>query len=148
DHIKGKCPTWGSTGVTEPRPFNMMFKTQVGPVADPASFAYLRPETAQSIFVHIGNVLATTSRKLPFGIAQVGKGFRNEINPRNFLFRVREFDMLEIEYFVMPGTEDEWHQRWLDAGLRWWESIGVSRERIQVYDVPKADLAHYSKRTI
>jgi len=147
DHIKGKCPNCGSTDLTEPRPFNMMFKTAVGPIADSDSFAYLRPETAQGIIVNFANVLATTSRKLPFGIAQIGKGFRNEINPRNFLFRVREFDMLEIEYFVMPGTEDEWHQRWLDDRLRWWQSIGISRERIQIYDVPKQDLAHYSKRT-
>jgi glycyl-tRNA synthetase len=147
DHIKGKCPNCGSTDLTEPRPFNMMFRTAVGPVADADSFAYLRPETAQGIFVNFANVLATTSRKLPFGIAQLGKAFRNEINPRNFLFRVREFDQMEIEYFVMPGTEDEWHERWLQDRLRWWESIGVSRERIQVYDVPKDELAHYSKRT-
>jgi glycyl-tRNA synthetase len=133
--------------LTEPRPFNMMFKTAVGPIADAESFAYLRPETAQGIFVNFANVLSTTSRKLPFGIAQIGKGFRNEINPRNFLFRVREFDMLEIEYFVMPGSEDESHQRWLDDRLRWWQSLGISRDRIQVYDVPKEDLAHYSKRT-
>jgi glycyl-tRNA synthetase len=147
DHIKGVCPNCGSNNLTEPRPFNMMFKTAVGPVADSESFAYLRPETAQGIFVNFANVLATTSRKLPFGVAQIGKGFRNEINPRNFLFRVREFDMMEIEFFVMPGTEEEWHQRWLDDRLRWWQSIGVRRENIQIYDVPKADLAHYSKRT-
>ncbi|MBC8078161.1 MAG: glycine--tRNA ligase, partial [Chloroflexales bacterium] len=147
DHIHGVCPNCGSTNLTEPRPFNMMFKTAVGPVADSESFAYLRPETAQGIFVNFANVLATTSRKLPFGVAQIGKGFRNEINPRNFLFRVREFDMMEIEFFVMPGTEEEWHQRWLDDRLRWWQSIGVRRENIQVYDVPKVDLAHYSKRT-
>src|SRR5262249_59308251 len=104
----------------------------------------VRTETAQGICVNFANVLATTSRKLPFGIAQIGKGFRNEINPRNFLFRVREFDMMEIEYFVMPGTEDEWHQRWLEDRLSWWQSIGISRERIQVYDGPKEDLAHYS----
>ncbi|MCG8348646.1 MAG: glycine--tRNA ligase [Chloroflexales bacterium] len=147
DQIHGRCPNCGSTDLTEPRPFNLMFKTQVGPVAESGSFAYLRPETAQGIFVNFANVLATTSRKLPFGIAQVGKGFRNEINPRNFLFRVREFDMMEIEYFVMPGSEDEWHQRWLEDRLRWWENIGISRDRIQVYDVPRDDLAHYSKRT-
>ncbi len=147
DHVVGKCPNCGSTDLTEPRPFNLMFKTQVGPVADSGSFAYLRPETAQGIFVNFGNVLATTSRKLPFGIAQVGKAFRNEINPRNFLFRVREFDQMEIEFFVMPGTDEEWHERWLEDRLRWWESIGVPRHRIKVYDVPKADLAHYSKRT-
>jgi len=147
DHVHGKCPNCGSTDLTEPRPFNMMFKTQVGPVADPDSFAYLRPETAQGIFVNFANVLATTSRKLPFGIAQVGKGFRNEINPRNFLFRVRELDMMEIEYFVFPGTDEEWHQRWLEERLRWWESIGVRRDKITIYDVPKDELAHYSKRT-
>ena len=147
DHIHGRCPNCGSTDLTEPRPFNMMFKTQVGPLADDESFAYLRPETAQGIFVNFLNVLQTTSRKLPFGIAQIGKGFRNEINPRNFLFRVREFDMMEIEYFVMPGTDEEWHARWLEDRLRWWQGIGVPRNRIQVYDVPKEDLAHYSKRT-
>ena len=147
DHIKGKCPNCGSTDLTEPRPFNMMFKTQVGPVADSDSFAYLRPETAQGIFANFANVLATTSRKLPFGVAQIGKGFRNEINPRNFLFRVREFDMMEIEYFVMPGTDEQWHEHWLEARLSWWAGIGVPRDQIQVYDVPKADLAHYSKRT-
>lgn len=147
DHIQGRCPNCGSTDLTEPRPFNMMFKTQVGPVADSGAFAYLRPETAQGIFVNFANVLATTSRKLPFGIAQVGKAFRNEINPRNFLFRVREFEQMEIEYFVEPGSEDVWHERWLEDRLRWWEGIGVSRERIKVYDVPREDLAHYSKRT-
>jgi glycyl-tRNA synthetase len=125
----------------------MMFKTQVGPVADSGAFAYLRPETAQGIFVNFNNVQTTTSRKLPFGIAQVGKAFRNEINPRNFLFRVREFDQMEIEFFVMPGTDEEWHARWLEDRLRWWESIGVPRSRMQIYDVPQADLAHYSKRT-
>jgi glycyl-tRNA synthetase len=147
DHVHGKCPSCGSTDLTEPRPFNMMFKTQVGPIADSESFAYLRPETAQGIFVNFGNVLSSTSRKLPFGIAQVGKAFRNEINPRNFLFRVREFDQMEIEYFVMPGTEDDWHQRWLEDRLNWWESIGIPRSKISIYDVPKDELAHYSKRT-
>jgi glycyl-tRNA synthetase len=147
DHLKGRCPNCGSTDLTEPRPFNMMFKTAVGPVADAESFAYLRPETAQGIFVNFAHVLAATSRKLPFGIAQVGKAFRNEINPRNFLFRVREFDQMEIEFFVMPGTDEQWHERWLADRLAWWASIGVPRERIQIYDVPKNDLAHYSKRT-
>lgn len=147
DHIKGKCPNCGSTDLTEPRPFNMMFKTAIGPVADANSFAYLRPETAQGIFVNYANVQATTSRKLPFGIAQIGKAFRNEINPRNFLFRVREFDQMEIEYFVMPGTDEHWHEQWLADRLRWWEGIGVPRHKINIYDVPSADLAHYSKRT-
>jgi glycyl-tRNA synthetase len=147
DQIGSACPECSSKDLTEPRPFNLMFRTPVGPVADDDSYAYLRPETAQGIFVNFGNVLTTTARKLPFGIAQIGKGFRNEINPRNFLFRVREFDMMEIEYFVHPGSEDEWHQRWLEDRLAWWESVGVSRDRITIYDVPAADLAHYSKRT-
>ena len=147
DHIKGRCPNCGSTDLTEPRPFNMMFKTQVGPVADAGSFAYLRPETAQGIFANYANVQQTMSRKLPFGIAQIGKAFRNEINPRNFLFRVREFDQMEIEFFVMPGTDEQWHEQWLESRLQWWESIGVPRSQIQIYDVPKDDLAHYSKRT-
>ncbi len=147
DHIDGVCPNCGSRDLTEPRPFNMMFSTQVGPVADSGALAYLRPETAQGIFVNFANVLATTSRKLPFGIAQVGKAFRNEINPRNFLFRVREFEQMEIEYFVMPGSDEAWHQQWLEARLAWWAGIGVPRERITIYDVPADELAHYSKRT-
>ncbi|WP_129673781.1 glycine--tRNA ligase [Candidatus Chloroploca sp. Khr17] len=132
---------------TEPRDFNMMFKTAIGPVADDEAFAYLRPETAQGIFANFANVLTTTSRKLPFGIAQVGKAFRNEINPRNFLFRVREFDQMEIEFFVLPGTDEAWHEHWLQARLDWWASVGVPRERITIYDVPADELAHYSKRT-
>jgi glycyl-tRNA synthetase len=147
DHIEGKCPNCGSTNLTEPRPFNMMFRTQVGPVADEDSYAYLRPETAQGIFVNFKNVLDTTSRKLPFGIAQIGRAFRNEINPRNFIFRVREFEQMEIEYFVRPGEEDAWHERWLAARLGWWESVGLPREKLDVYTVPKAELAHYSKAT-
>jgi glycyl-tRNA synthetase len=147
DHIQGKCPNCGSTDLTEPRPFNMMFKTQVGPIADEESFAYLRPETAQGIFVNFKNVLDTTNRKLPFGIAQIGKAFRNEITPRNFIFRVREFEQMEIEYFVKPGEDEAWHERWLQDRLRWWESVGVSRAHLSVYDVPRDELAHYSKRT-
>ena len=142
------CPSCGTTGcLTEARQFNLMFKTQVGPVSEEDAYAYLRPETAQGIFVNFNNVLTTTARKLPFGIAQVGKGFRNEINPRNFLFRVREFDMLEIEFFVHPGTEDEWQDRWLEDRLDWWEHIGVGRDAIRILDVPREDLAHYSKKT-
>ncbi|MER3483460.1 MAG: glycine--tRNA ligase [Meiothermus sp.] len=132
---------------TPPRPFNMMFKTTVGPIADEDSYAYLRPETAQGIFVNFKNVLDSTSRRLPFGIAQIGKSFRNEITPRNFIFRVREFEQMEIEFFVKPGTDEEWHERWLQARLQWWEAQGIPRAQIEVLDVPKADLAHYSKRT-
>lgn len=132
---------------TAPRPFNMMFKTTVGPVADEDSYAYLRPETAQGTFVNFKNVIDSTSRRLPFGIAQIGKSFRNEITPRNFIFRVRELEQMEIEFFVRPGTDEEWHEKWLEARLQWWENQGIPREQIQVYDVPKDDLAHYSKRT-
>lgn len=147
DHIGDTCPNCGSKDLTEPRPFNMMFRTQVGPVADSDSFAYLRPETAQGIFVNFANVLATTSRKLPFGIAQIGKAFRNEINPRNFIFRVREFEQMEIEFFVHPGEEDAWHQRWLDDRLAWWHSLGLQSDNLQVYTVPPNEVAHYSKAT-
>lgn len=143
----GKHPGQCEGKLTEPRPFNLMFRTQVGPVADNDSYAYLRPETAQGIFVNFANVLTTTSRKLPFGIAQMGKAFRNEITPRNFLFRVREFEQMEIEYFVMPGEEDAWHERWLQDRLAWWRSVGLKSENLQVYTVPPEELAHYSKAT-
>ncbi|MER3443512.1 MAG: glycine--tRNA ligase [Meiothermus sp.] len=132
---------------TPPRPFNMMFKTTIGPVADEDSYGYLRPETAQGIFVNFKNVLDSTARRLPFGVAQIGKAFRNEITPRNFIFRVREFEQMEIEFFVKPGTDEEWHEKWLEARLQWWEAQGIPRAQIQVLDVPKEDLAHYSKRT-
>ncbi len=133
--------------LTEPRPFNLMFKTQVGPVAESDSFAYLRPETAQGIFVNYSNVQRVTGRKLPFGIAQIGKAFRNEINPRNFIFRVREFEQMEIEFFVMPGEEDAWHERWLQDRIAWWKSVGLDGDNLQVYTVPPEELAHYSKAT-
>jgi glycyl-tRNA synthetase len=132
---------------TAPRLFNMMFKTTVGPVVDEDSYAYLRPETAQGIFVNFKNVVDSTSRKLPFGIAQIGKSFRNEITPRNFIFRVREFEQMELEFFCTPGTDEEWHEVWLKARLEWWQSVGLSRDRIQILDVAKEDLSHYSKRT-
>ena len=116
DHIEdGRCPNCGSDDLTEPRPFNLMFRTSVGPIDDGSSFAYLRPETAQSIFTNFRNVLDSTSRKPPFGIAQIGKAFRNEITPRNFIFRVREFEQMELEFFVEPGTDEHWHET-LGAG--------------------------------
>jgi glycyl-tRNA synthetase len=148
DHVGDTCPNCKSKDLTEPRPFNLMFKTMVGPVEDSASFAYLRPETAQGIFVNFQNVLSATSRKLPFGIAQIGKAFRNEITPRNFIFRVREFEIMEIEYFVRPGDDEACHRQWVEDRLRWWESVGVSRDNITLYHVPKDDLAHYSKATV
>ena len=149
DHIDtSKCPACGSEDLTEPRPFNLMFKTSVGPIDDGSSFAYLRPETAQQIFTNFKNVLDSTSRKLPFGIAQIGKAFRNEITPRNFIFRVREFEQMELEFFVVPGEDEAWHKEWLERRLDWWSKQGVSRENLEVYDVPKEELSHYSKSTL
>jgi len=142
-----KCDECGSRKLSEPRMFNMMFKLQFGPMENSASVAYLRPETAQHIFMNFKNVLDTTAKKLPFGIAQIGKAFRNEIIARNFIFRVREFEQMELEFFVKPGEDEKWHEYWLEQRLRWWESIGVPRNKIRVTDVAKDDLAHYSKRT-
>lgn len=143
-----KCPGCSSEDLTEPRPFNLMFKTNIGPIDDGETFGYLRPETAQSIFTNFKNVVDSSSKTLPFGIAQIGKAFRNEITPRNFIFRVREFEQMELEFFVTPGTDEEWHKKWVDIRLLWWEKQGISSENIELYDVPKDELAHYSKGTI
>ncbi len=149
DHLtEPKCPSCGSTDLTDPRPFNLMFKTAVGPVDDGASKAYLRPETAQAIFVNFKHVLDATSRKLPFGIAQIGKAFRNEITPRNFIFRVREFEQMELEFFVQPGTDEEWHQRWVESRVAWWHAQGIRPEALELLHVPADELAHYSKATV
>ena len=148
DHVKdGKCPECGSTELTEPRPFNLMFKTHVGPVDDGSSLAYLRPETAQAIFTQFKNVVDSTARKVPFGIAQIGKSFRNEITVRNFIFRLREFEQMELEFFVKPGTDLEWLDKWRDARIKWWVDQGLDPNKIHVKDVPADELAHYSKKT-
>ena len=143
----GKCPNCKSTDLTDPRPFNLMFKTAIGPVDDGSSFAYLRPETAQQIFVNFKNVVDSTSRVPPFGIAQIGKAFRNEITPRNFIFRVREFEQMELEYFVKPGSDEDWHKYWVDKRLNWWAEQGVKSEKLKLLEVEKKDLSHYSKAT-
>ena len=149
DHLKDNtCPGCGSRDLTEPRPFNLMFKTGIGPVDDGSSFAYLRPETAQAIFTNFKNVVDSTSRRPPFGIAQIGKAFRNEITPRNFIFRVREFEQMELEFFVPPGEDEAWHKRWVEERLTWWEQQGVPRDRLELYYVPEKDLSHYSKATV
>ena len=149
DQLKSEnCPFCGSNNLTEPRPFNLMFKTSVGPIEDNESFAYLRPETAQHIFTNFKNVVDSTSKQLPFGIAQIGKAFRNEITPRNFVFRVREFEQMELEFFVTPGTDEQWHDSWVEARLNWWNEQGVSRNSLELYHVPKDELAHYSKATV
>jgi len=134
--------------LTEPRQFNLMFKTNVGPIDDGKTFAYLRPETAQQIFTNFKNVVDSTSRNVPFGIAQTGKAFRNEITLKSFIFRVREFEQMELEFFVTPGTDEEWHKKWVDLRLDWWEKQGVSKKNLELYDVPKDELAHYSKATV
>src|SRR5947209_2980120 len=141
------CPNCGGQ-LSEPRQFNTMFKTFVGPVADDASVAYLRPETAQGTFVNFRNVLNSTPMKPPFGIAQIGKSFRNEITTGNLIFRSREFEQMELEYFVKPGTDDEWFDYWRDERMRWWtEDMGVRRENIRLRDHAASELSHYSKQT-
>ena len=148
DHLGDRCPQCGSDDLTEPRPFNLMFKTAIGPVDDGSAFAYLRPETAQSIFTNFKHVLDSTSRRPPFGIAQIGKAFRNEITPRNFIFRVREFEQMEVEFFVEPGTDEHWHDTWVQARLDWWQDQGVNPNNLRLYHVPEDELAHYSKATV
>ena len=148
DHLGDRCPQCGSDDLTEPRPFNLMFKTAIGPVDDGSAFAYLRPETAQSIFTNFKHVLDSTSRRPPFGIAQIGKAFRNEITPRNFIFRVREFEQMELEFFVEPGTDEHWHDTWVQARLDWWQAQGVNPNNLRLYHVPEEELAHYSKATV
>jgi glycyl-tRNA synthetase len=149
DQLKSpNCPSCGSSDLTDPRPFNLMFKTSVGPVEDSDSFAYLRPETAQHIFTNFKNVVDSTSKSLPFGIAQIGKAFRNEITPRNFIFRVREFEQMELEFFVAPGSDEDWHKEWVEARLAWWAEQGVPKDSLELYRVPDDELAHYSKATV
>ncbi|MFZ4076669.1 MAG: glycine--tRNA ligase [Legionellaceae bacterium] len=149
DHVvDGTCEHCGSKRFTDPRPFNMMFKTTVGPVQDDTSFAYLRPETAQGIFTNFKNVIDSTPQKLPFGIAQIGKAFRNEITPRNFIFRVREFEQMEIEFFVKPGEDEQWHDTWVETRLAWWKQQGIHSDNLRLITQDKADLAHYAKKTV
>ncbi len=142
------CPNCKSKDLTEPRPFNLMFKTNIGPVEDGSSFAYLRPETCQQIFTNFKNILDSTNRTIPFGIAQIGKAFRNEITPRNFIFRVREFEQMELEFFVEPGTDDKWHDYWIKSRLDWWAKQGVDINNLELFEVNKNDLSHYSSKTV
>jgi len=143
------CPNCGSKGAfTEPRMFNGLLRTHLGPVEDEAGLAYLRPETAQGIFINYANVLASSRRKPPFGIGQIGKSFRNEITPGNFIFRTREFEQMEMEFFVEPGTDETWHQYWIDERLRWYVDLGVREENLRLFEHSKDKLSHYSKRTV
>ena len=142
------CPECGSKELTEPRPFNLMFKTSVGPVDDGSNYAYLRPETAQQIFTNFKNVLDSTNKSIPFGVAQIGKAFRNEVTPGKFIFRVREFEQMELEFFVEPGQDEDWHKYWVESRYNWWIEQGINKDRIQKLEVEKSDLSHYSKATV
>lgn len=143
------CPSCGTKGQwTEPRDFNMMLKTYLGPVEDESGLHYLRPETAQGIFVNFANVMTTSRRKPPFGIGQIGKSFRNEITPGNFIFRTREFEQMEMEFFVEPGTDAEWHQYWIDTRTDWYVDLGIARDNLRLYEHPQEKLSHYSTRTV
>jgi len=146
DHLESleKCPECGGD-LTEARMFNLMFKTFMGPVEDEAAIVYLRPETAQGIFVNFENVRETMRKKLPFGIAQIGKAFRNEITPGNFTFRTREFEQMEIEFFVKPGEDEEWHQRWIQDRLEWYRQYGIQPEKLRLREHACDELAHYAK---
>ncbi len=146
DHLESleKCPACGGQ-LTEARMFNLMFKTFMGPVEDAAAVTYMRPETAQGIFVNFENVRESMRKKLPFGIAQTGKAFRNEITPGNFTFRTREFEQMEIEYFVKPGEDEEWHQRWIQDRLQWYVDLGMQRDNLRLREHACDELAHYAK---
>jgi glycyl-tRNA synthetase len=143
------CPNCGTRGAwTEPRQFNMMLKTYLGVIEDESGLHYLRPETAQGIFLNFANVMNSSRRKPPFGIAQLGKSFRNEITPGNFIFRTREFEQMEMEFFVKPGEDDEWHQYWIDERTRWYVDLGIDRDNLRHFEHPTEKLSHYSKRTV
>jgi len=143
------CPNCGTRDAwTEPRDFNMMLKTYLGPVEEESGLHYLRPETAQGIFVNFANVSTTARKKPPFGIGQIGKSFRNEITPGNFIFRTREFEQMEMEFFVKPGTDEEWHEYWINARTDWYADLGLSRDNLRHFEHPKEKLSHYAKRTV
>ena len=150
DHLdpeNPRCENCGSTDLTAPRPFNLMFKTNMGPIENEDSVAFLRPETAQGIFINFKNITDTQSPKLPFGVAQIGKAFRNEITPRHFIFRVREFEQMEIEYFVAPTQSDKWHQYWVQERYQWWQAQGLDAKKLKLDVQNPEDLAHYAKAT-
>ncbi len=144
DHIEGdRCPVCGGE-LTEVRKFNLMFKTYMGPVEEEAAIVYLRPETAQGIYVNFLNVQMASRQKIPFGIAQIGKAFRNEITPGNFIFRTREFEQMEMQFFVKPGTDAEWFEYWKDQRLAWYDQIGIRRSKLRLHQHTPDELAHYA----
>jgi glycyl-tRNA synthetase len=144
----GHVPNYARGQRTEPEMLNGLLKTHLGSIESDEGAHYLRPETAQGIFINFLNVLATTRKKPPFGVGQIGKSFRNEITPGNFLFRTREFEQMELQFFVEPGTDEQWHQYWIDERTRWYTDLGVAEENLRHYEHPKEKLSHYSKRTV
>jgi glycyl-tRNA synthetase len=142
------CPSCGKAALGDPRNFNLMFKTNMGPVEHEGSVVWLRPETAQGMFVNFATIQRTTRKRPPFGIAQMGKSFRNEITPGNFVFRTREFEQMEMEFFVEPGTDEEWHQYWIDERIRWYVDLGIRRENLRLREHGAEELSHYAKRTV
>jgi glycyl-tRNA synthetase len=143
------CPNCGTRGAfTEPRMFNGLLRTYLGATEDESGLAYLRPETAQGIFINYRNVLQTSRKKIPFGIGQIGKSFRNEITPGNFIFRTREFEQMEMEFFVKPGTDEEWHEYWITTRFGWYADLGVRKDNLRLYEHPEENRSHYSKRTV
>ena len=143
------CPNCGNKDIwTEPKSFNGLLKTSLGPVDDESGMHYLRPETAQGIFVNFNNVLNAARMKPPFGIGQMGKSFRNEITPGNFIFRTREFEQMEMEFFVKPGEDEQWHDYWINERYNWYINLGINPENLRLFDHPKEKLSHYSKRTV
>jgi glycyl-tRNA synthetase len=143
------CPHCGTKGAfTEPRMFNGLLRTYLGATEDDSGLAYLRPETAQGIFINYRNVLQTSRKKVPFGIGQIGKSFRNEITPGNFIFRTREFEQMEMEFFVKPGTDEQWHEQWIENRLAWHTGLGLSPDNLRLYEHPEEKRSHYSKRTV
>ncbi|MFC3995515.1 glycine--tRNA ligase [Nocardiopsis sediminis] len=143
------CPNCGAkSSFTEPRMFNGLLRTYLGPVQDETGLAFLRPETAQGIFINYMNVQQSARKKVPFGIGQIGKSFRNEITPGNFIFRTREFEQMEMEFFVKPGEDEQWHQYWIDTRMQWYVDLGIAKDNLRLYEHPKDKLSHYSKRTV
>jgi glycyl-tRNA synthetase len=147
-HAKPTCPNCGNDAFTDPRNFNLMFRTHMGPVEDESNAVYLRPETAQGMFVDFVTVQQTSRKKLPFGIAQIGKSFRNEITPGNFIFRTREFEQMELEFFVEPGTDEGWHEYWIGERFGWYTDLGLRGEHLRLREHEADELSHYSKRTV
>ncbi|HEX6581741.1 MAG TPA: glycine--tRNA ligase [Actinomycetota bacterium] len=142
------CPNCGQTAFTQPRNFHLMFRTNMGPIEDAENTVYLRPETAQGMFVDFATIQQVSRKKVPFGIAQIGRSFRNEITPGNFIFRQREFEQMEMEFFVEPGTDEDWHEFWIGERMRWWTDLGLREDHVRIREHDADELSHYSKRTV